>query len=144
MTAERSELGRKARRVGNRWRDACIRALREAGWPGAEAVGSGHRGDITGCGDVGVECKDEGDWRNLADHIRQARDDAYRRDLPTYVVWRKRRGVSDPMEGYCVQQARDFWTDRERFEELERIESEYSRLLKRIRAQQLLFDREET
>lgn len=113
---------------------ACVDALRRAGWPSAEIITSHHRSDITGCGDIAVECKDETSWNNLASHLDQASNDAASRDLPAYVVWRKRKGHSDAMEGYCIIRARDFWSERRRMEELEEIGLEYSRLLERLRA----------
>ena len=127
--------GRSNNLLGKRWMTACVLALRTGGWPNAEIITSNHRSDITGAGDIGIECKDEQDWRNLAAHIGQASRDAEARDLPTYVVWRKRRGKADAMEGYCVMRARDFWAERQRMEELEQIELEYSNLLERMRAQ---------
>ena len=129
--------GRSNRRQGLRWMTACTEALRRNGWPSAEVVPSHGRSDISGCGDIGVECKDEQDWRNLAAHILQARQDIEERNLPTYVVWRKRRGIADAMEGYCVIGARDFWAERRRVEELERVVLEYSSFLERLRAQDL-------
>lgn len=142
-TATPAKRGQSNNVKGAAWMRACVRALRSAGWPGAEIVTSHHRSDITGCGSIGVECKDEQDWRHLAEHISQASTDAQERDLPVYVVWRKRRGHLDPMEGWCVQRARDFWAERKRMEELEAVELEYSRLLGRIAAREAARAREE-
>lgn len=127
--------GESNRRKGVTWMRECVKALRGAGWPDAEIISSHHRSDITGAGNIAIECKDEQDWRHVSEHVDQADRDAQHRELPSYVVWRKRRGVADPMEGWCVMRARDFWAERQRMEELEEVEREYSVLLERIRAQ---------
>ena len=133
MTAENEARGRSNRRKGNYFRDRCISALRTVrlgpdnrGWPNASSVPHTGRGDITGCGDLTVECKDETSWAHLSDACAQAERDARHMGMPTFVVWRKRHGWSDPMDGWCVQPARQFWADRKEMERLEAVELEFA------------------
>jgi hypothetical protein len=119
---------------GARWRNACERWLQENGWPGAQYVGKGrgHRGDVTGVGDISVDFKDHADWRNLPASIAQCEADAVAKDVPTGVVWQKRTRKPDPGEGYIVQRAVSFWADRQRLAELEAVEAEYARFRERF------------
>jgi hypothetical protein len=130
------QRGRANRTRGKSFERDAVTALRKIGWPGAEVVPSNGRNDITGAGDIGIECKNEQTWEYLSASVDQAARDAELRDLPTYVVWRKRHGYSDPMEGWCVMRARDFWRERQRMEELEAVEREYDRVLERLAARQ--------
>jgi hypothetical protein len=129
VTEENSRRGKSNRARGGRWMDKCARALRELRWPGAEVVSSNGRSDLTGCGDIGVECKDTQDWSHIAEALEQAYRDAIRRGLPTCCVWKKRSGKDDPMAGYIVMDAALFWADRARFEELERTEAAHRALV---------------
>ena len=133
MTAENEARGRSNRTKGNTWMRQCTRALREfrvpgypPGWPHAEVIHAPGRSDITGCGDIAVECKDERGWDRLSAAVGQAAEDADNRGLPTFVVWRKRPGYADPMQGWCVQPAHQFWADRKELERLEAIEQEFA------------------
>ena len=132
MTEANSRRGKSNRARGARWMQACALALRERGWPGAEVVGSHGRSDLTGCGDVGVECKDTQDWSHLQAALEQALADALRRGLSTCCVWKKRAGVADPMQGYVIQQASVYWADRAHLEHLERTEAEHCALVQRL------------
>jgi hypothetical protein len=125
---DNSVRGRSNRTKGNTWMRQCVTALRANGWPHTEIIPSNGRGDLTGCGDLNVECKDEQAWNNLAAHLEQSRADADRKELPTFIVWRKRRGVSDPMAGYVVMTASQFWADRKELERLEADVLAYQRL----------------
>jgi hypothetical protein len=123
-----SGRGRSNRTKGNTWMRQCVTALRANGWPNTEIVPSNGRGDLTGCGDLNVECKDEQASNNLAAHLEQSRLDADRKALPTFIVWRKRRGNVDPMAGYVVMTASQFWSDRKEVEALEADVMAYQRL----------------
>jgi len=132
VTEANSRRGKSNRAKGTRWMEACARALREHGWTGAELVGSNGRSDLTGCGDVGVECKDTQDWSHLQAALDQALADALRRGLSTCCVWKKRAGVADPMKGYVIQQADVYWSDRANLERLERLENEHRALVRQL------------
>jgi hypothetical protein len=138
MPTPEQQQGRSSQRAGRSFNRDAAAALRKNGWPNADVAAANQRGDINGAGDINVECKTHRDWRDLAAHIGQAARDAAARDLPTYVVWRKRHGYSDPMEGYCVMLARDFWRERQRMEELEAVEREYLRMLDHVAAKMRL------
>jgi hypothetical protein len=128
----RPEIGRAARRKGVAWQRLCAEALRTAGYPAAEVVPSNGRGDITGCGDINVECKADADWRNLSAHIAQSEGDAQARDLPDACVWKKRNGAADPLDGYVITGARGFWEMRAEYDRLQLVELEYAALARRI------------
>lgn len=142
---DRHAVGRTAARRGKAWHTACIRALRtetyldETGrpapfYPNAEKTWSYHRGDITGVGDVNLECKAEQGWNNLASHIAQARFDAERLDVPEYAVWRPAAGkVNQPMDGFIIMNPRNYFERRKEIERLEAVEIQFSEFLKRIR-----------
>lgn len=132
MTEANSRRGKSNRSKGSRWMQDCVRALRELGWTGAEIVPANGRSDLTGCGDVGVECKDTQDWSHIGSALDQALTDAMRRGLPSSCVWKKRTGRADPMQGYVIMQAGVYWADRARFEQLERTEAEHDALVARL------------
>jgi hypothetical protein len=133
-TRTAAQIGRSNNSRGKAWMRDVVTALRSIGYQAAEIINSHHRGDITGCGDIHVECKYVQSWEYLSSYIDKAEDEAEARELPTSVVWVKRHGHGDPLEGYCVQRAKQFWADRRELERLAAVELEYAALSARLAA----------
>jgi hypothetical protein len=95
-------------------------------------IPSNERGDVGGCGDVNVECKNEAGWNNLAAHIEQTLGNAQDRGLPDSIVWRKRLGFPSPLSGYIVVDPEVYWAMRRRLEGLQAEAAEYERLLRKV------------
>jgi hypothetical protein len=115
------QRGRSNRTKGLAWQRACAAWLRENGWPAAELATSNGPRELSGCGDVAIECKNEQTWEYLSAAMVQAEMEAMDRGFPTYAVWRKRHGNPRPGAGWIVQPAVVFWADRRRLEEYERL-----------------------
>lgn len=126
MTAENEARGRSNRRKGYAWMRRCVLSLRMNGFPHADIIPSHGRSDIGGVGDLAVECKDVATWSHVSDELRQAARDARFRDLADYILWRKRHGFPDPMDGYCLMDARSWWEHWKRHQELEAVELEFA------------------
>ena len=126
------QRGRSNQRAGKKFQRDCALALRKLYWPHADVIPSHERGDVGGCGDVNVECKATADWRDLAAHIMQSIGNAESRGLTQSLVWKKRVGYTDPMDGYIVLNPRVWWELWHRVERLEGVDAEMTRLLGRI------------
>ena len=108
--------GAMSRRKGKSWELACRKALTAIGIP-CRAPQVGEAGDdiiLTGPGvsimrhipNWSVEAKDQArdalpSWVDQA--VRQAGEHR------VGIVWHKRRGKPDPMDGFVTMRARDFW-----------------------------------
>jgi hypothetical protein len=109
--------GAGSRRKGKAWELACRKALTSLGIP-CRAPQVGEAGDdIVLLPDMrdeappldrllSIECKDQArdalpSWVDQA--VRQAGDER------VGIVWHKRRGKPDPLDGFVTMRARDFW-----------------------------------
>ncbi len=122
-----AEIGRSNRRNGAAWQHACARWLRENGFPGAEYQLRHHVGDIIGTGDISVEAT-RAEWDKIGPKMTQAANDAARRGLPWYCVWKKRIGKTSPADGWIVTPASVFWSMAAELDRLQGIERALSRL----------------
>ena len=101
--------GAMSRRKGKSWELACRKALAAIGIP-CRAPQVGEAGDdivLTGeSAWFSIECKDQ-----ARDALPSWIDQANAQAGPGYVgiVWHKRRGKPDPMDGFVTMRARDFW-----------------------------------
>ena len=126
MTAENEARGRSNRAKGNEWMRRCVRALRANGFPHADIIPSHGRSDIGGVGDLAIECKNEATWAHLSASLEQVDRDALWRDLPMGIVWRKRHGWADPMDGHIVITPRKWWEHWTEHQRLEAVELEFA------------------
>lgn len=116
--------GPRNRAVGAAWEDACLAWLRDHGAPHAERKRMKHGSDLTGVGDVGVECTTR-PWDDTASKLDQAAADAARRGFTSHRVWRPRRAVQGERrrpvgEGFAVMTIAQDWAREQRIAELER------------------------
>jgi hypothetical protein len=124
-------------RAGLQWQAAAAQWLRNQGiYPHAESTGRWGERDLTGTGDVSVECTVEV-WANIstktADAELHARVSEPR--LPWPVVWKRRQkgkaAGEDIGRSYVVMEARNFWSMVRRLEDLEAremdVEAEFER-----------------
>jgi hypothetical protein len=105
--------GAGSRRRGKGWELACRKALTSLGIP-CRAPQAGESGDdivLQGpaCGTYSIEAKDKDSIPTGA--LGAAVDQAQRQAGPNRVgvVWVKRRGKPDALDGFIVINARDFW-----------------------------------
>lgn len=103
---------------GTSWETACVRWLRDHGYPSADRSpqrGRDDQGDIQGIPGIVIECKNTArtelaQWLAEAaaealkrhDHLAAARGPAVPVPLPVPVVWHKRRGKASPGDGYVT------------------------------------------
>ena len=103
--------GAMSRRKGKSWELACRKALTAIGIP-CRAPQPGEAGDdivlLAGCGKghLSVECKDQS-RDSLPAWVDQAVTQAGANRIG--IVWHKRRGKPDPLDGFITMRARDFW-----------------------------------
>ena len=103
--------GRTSRRKGYTWALTCRRALERLGITVTARQG-GEAGDDIVLGhpydwlSVEAKCQDK---LSLGAWVDQARRNAAPGQLP--VVWVHRRGKADPLDGFVVIDARDYWRD---------------------------------
>ena len=135
-----SGSGRYNDRAGRDGETRCAAALNTSGWPAAAPMPRGTPGDLSGTGQINVECT-VSPWSRMWQKLRQSEAAAEARPgygvAPYAVVWKKRNkepgmaGSADPMEGVILMGARNFWQMAARLEAYERAEMdaelEYSR-----------------
>lgn len=107
------QIGASNRRAGKAWQLACAAWLRAHGYSAAEYVTRNGVNDLSGTGDVAVECTLAG-WDQIYLKLGQAKRDAKYRGLDVACVWKKYvpkdgRGRSDPGFGAIVISPVDFW-----------------------------------
>lgn len=90
MTVDASTQGRRNRRNGNEWMHDCVVWLQHHGAPHADRTTGAHSNDITGVGDVAIECT-IAPWEKMWEKARQAAGDAQARGLDRWVIWKKRK-----------------------------------------------------
>jgi hypothetical protein len=127
MTEANSRQGTRNRAAGRKWELDCAAWLRGNGWPNASREMNYHHSDLIGTGDFAAECTLE-DWARIWAKLRQAAEDAERRGLDEYGVWRKQkaqagqRGTTDPGAGAMVMPAALFWRMRLELEAFRRAD----------------------
>ena len=118
--------GTSGNQKGKAWMRRCIRALWSIGYKGAEVIPGHGRADIGGIGDLAIECKDEATWEHLSHAWDQAEEAVrFRSDVSVGVVWRKRWGYPDPLDGWIVIGARKWWEHWAEHQRLEAVELEF-------------------
>lgn len=101
--------GTMSRTKGKRWELACRKALTALGIP-CRAPQPGEAGDdiiiLAGYSRLSIEAKDQ-----ARDCLPQWVDQAARQagEHRIGIVWHKRRGKPDPLDGFITLRARDFW-----------------------------------
>lgn len=100
----------RSKAKGTAWETAIVRALRDAGFAGAERRalrGTSDCGDITGVPSLVIEAKNQARtelaaWADEATAERENASAAYG------VVWHHRRGRSRPEDGFVTMSGDDF------------------------------------
>ena len=115
---DRQQMGRRYKRSGENWRQACAGWLNDNGWPGAGTQTRKGRSDLTGTWDLAVECTITA-WDKIWIKMAQAANDARARGLEDYCVWKKRNGATDPGLGVVLMPAHRFFRLVMRLEKLE-------------------------
>ena len=115
---------------------ACSAYVRERGAPYADLMNRKHATDLTGVGDVAIECTLT-DWGQIGRKLTQACNDAARRGLPSYRVWKPRKAVNGgrrlPVgDGYAIMPIEQDWA-RERL--IGKLELEILALRQALRKQ---------
>lgn len=99
-----------AKKAGTAWETAIVQTLRGSGWRYAERrarTGALDQGDITGIPGVCIEAKNA-NRIDLAGWVDQVEKEAANAHAVVAAVWAKRKGKSDPGEGYVVMTGHTF------------------------------------
>jgi hypothetical protein len=102
--AERLDAARRGSNRGHRAMREAVAWLREHGAPHADIVTRNHASDITGVGDLAIECTVE-PFTGLPRKMGQSAGDACRREVEFYGVLKKR--VASP--GEAAKTPADWW-----------------------------------
>jgi hypothetical protein len=108
MTTENEQRGRSNRRAGKRAMARALEFVRAHGAPNADVVTRYHASDLTGIGDLAVEVTLE-PWQQIAKKADQAAQDAARRGLTDWVIWKPRQSVGDFGRAWAVTEVRQYW-----------------------------------
>lgn len=133
MTVDASTQGRRNRRNGNDWMHDCVLYLQQHGAPNADRTTGAHSNDITGVGDVAIECTIE-PWEKMWKKARQAAADAQARGLDRWVIWKKRKAQRGERAwgvggAWAVMTVEHYWQRERAIDELERRLSALADLL---------------